>query len=424
MEKQSGDGRESARVEFSVSKSDAGTRADVFLTRALSSRLKESLSRERVKELFSAGLVNQYGRALKPSSKLAAGMLGIIADPEKLASIVAGGTSRLSIEPADLPLDVLHEDDRLVVINKAAGMSVHPAPGDRDPTVAAALMHRWGIAPTDVESGFERMDERNDAPDMDGDEGSGYARVLDPAEALKRALVKARIGIVHRLDKMTSGCLLVARDAAAHAFMGAQFAERTVRKEYLAVTVGVPAQESGTIDAPIARHPRDRMRFLAIARAKSDESLTRAAKDARTDYSVISESHGLALLKLRIHTGRTHQIRVHLKSIGVEIIGDAMYGTGANERFLKFLEGSRGKGTPKDWLELADEKAESGDAAVWSQGILDALGFDGEACRAGQMLHARMLAFTHPDGNRMDFTAPLPAYFESILEVLGLEHQP
>jgi 23S rRNA pseudouridine1911/1915/1917 synthase len=228
----------------------------------------------------------------------------------------------MAAQAEDLPLEILYEDAELLVINKAAGMVVHPAVGNWSGTVVNALLHHC-----------------EDLSEEGGDE---------------------RPGIVHRLDKETSGCLVVAKTDAAHRALSQQFAGREVRKIYLALALGVFRQSSGTVDAPIGRHPVHRQKMAVLPPGKGRES--------RTDWRVLGEldfgAQRVTMVQCRLHSGRTHQIRVHLAHLGHGLLGDATYGRRAGaER---------------------------------------------------QMLHAWQLGFFHPRTREwLVFTSPLPADFQS-----------
>jgi 23S rRNA pseudouridine1911/1915/1917 synthase len=239
-------------------------------------------------------------------------------------------------QPEDIPLRIVHEDAALLVLDKPAGLVVHPGAGTSSGTLVNALLAR--------------------VRDL-----SGVGGVLRP-------------GIVHRLDRGTSGLLLVAKSDEAHRALARQFANRTVEKEYLAVVLGVPARSSGEIDAPIGRDPVHRRRMSVRAPR---------GRAARTSWSVEERFDGAALLRVRIHTGRTHQIRVHLASIGHPVAGDPLYG---------------GTRTPPS----------RGAAALEALSSL-----------ARPALHAARLAFTHPSsGARLVFEAPLPADLAGLLDSL------
>lgn len=394
---------------FHVSNESAGTRADLFATRELSLIVGFQLSRKRVKMLFDAGAVIQVGKALKPSNKIKQGDLIVNCDEDTLASLKTPSEFLSRIVPVKVVLDAIYEDDKLVVINKPTGMSVHPSAGDSDPTIVAALMHRWGVR--DIELGIGAQLSESKQADIEIDE-LDVLNSSDAIENMKNALLVHRIGIVHRLDKMTSGCLVVARDSQSHAFISEQFASRQTRKEYIAITVGVPKESKGIIEAPIARHSRDRTRYIAIS--SGDSRLNKGkSRYARTDYEHVSTSSGLSLIKLQIHTGRTHQIRVHLKHIGLEILGDSLYGTSTNARFLKFLTGTDLRNAPSEWLKSFD--------ATDRERLASALDYDGEICRAGQMLHARLIEVEHPDGRILTLVSSFPCAFTQVCEIAALD---
>jgi 23S rRNA pseudouridine1911/1915/1917 synthase len=299
----------------------AGTRLDVALA-----RLAPDLSRARAQRLVADGRVRLAGRPAKPAARLRAGdVLEVeVPPPEPSAAI-----------PQDLPLAVLHEDADLVVLDKAAGMVVHPARGTPHSTVVNALLHR-----------------------------------------LAATSQLPRLGLVHRLDKDTSGCLVVAKTEAALAALQAQWKGRTVEKAYLALCHGaLPAE--GVLDTPYGRHPRDRTRFTGR---------TRAARRAITSWRTVESFEGAAsLAEVTLHTGRTHQIRVHLAEAGHPLLADAVYGGARREARLP-----------------AESPARRAAAAI-----------------GRQALHAARLALDHPrTGERLSFEAPLPADFRRALEVL------
>ncbi|HET7753651.1 MAG TPA: RluA family pseudouridine synthase [Anaeromyxobacteraceae bacterium] len=299
----------------------AGLRIDVALT-----RVAPELSRARARKLLDAGLVQVDGRLARASARLRGGeTLAVEIPPPEPSGLVA----------QDLPLTVLYEDADLIVLDKAPGMVVHPARGAPHSTVVNALLHRLGAG-------------------IGGD----------------------RIGLVHRLDKDTSGCLVVAKREESFAALQAAFKARDVAKTYLAVCHGSPP-DSGRFDTPYARHPTDRTRFTSRV-----ESSRRAVTGWR-----VRERFGdrAALVEVELHTGRTHQIRVHFADHAYPLLADATYGGARREARL----------APDDPVRRAAE----------------ALG--------RQALHAWRLAFAHPrTGKPLAVEAPIPADLASALELL------
>lgn len=240
-------------------------------------------SRAKAQAWIEAGLVTVGGKVVtKPSYKLRGETVEVEPPPASPASVAA----------EDIPLHVLHEDPDLVVINKPAGMITHPAPGVYSGTLVNAILGRFGL---DLSLG-ESEDE--DA-----------LRLQAPRPELVRP------GIVHRLDKDTSGVIVVARHEAAHRRLAEAFAGRTVYKRYIALTVGIPRE--GLLAAPIGRHPVDRTRMHVGGVA---------ARHAQSEFEVLAVAGGHALVSAILHTGRTHQIRVHLKHLQAPILGDEVYG--------------------------------------------------------------------------------------------------
>jgi 23S rRNA pseudouridine1911/1915/1917 synthase len=300
----------------------AGLRLDVAVTRAW-----PDLSRARAQALIADGRVQVDGKGAKGSARLRGGaLLTLEIPPPPPSGLVA----------QDLPLAVLHEDAALLVLDKAAGMVVHPARGSPHSTVVNALLFRLG----------------RDAPGGD------------------------RLGLVHRLDKETSGCLVVARTAAALASLQGQFKGRTVAKSYLALCHGA-VPERGRLDTPYGRHPRDRKRF---------SGRVTSARRAITEW-VVRERFGDAatLVEVALQTGRTHQIRVHLAEAGHPLLADEPYGGRRRESRL-----------------ASDHPVRMAAEAI-----------------GRQALHAWRLAFDHPStGKRVTFEAPLPADFGAAITAL------
>ena len=296
------------------------------LDRALGELFPEH-SRSYLARLVDRGHVRLDTRqAIKPSQRV---------EPGQSIELDLPDAEPASAVSQDLPLHILHEDDDIVVLDKPAGLVVHPAAGHRDGTLVNALLfHVEGL--------------------------SGIGGELRP-------------GIVHRLDKDTSGVMIVAKHDLAHRKLTAGWNTDRVRKEYVALVYGTPSPESGTIDAPIGRDPRDRKRMAVVV----------GGRDAVTEYEVVERLRGVSLVRCRLRTGRTHQIRVHLKSRGHPIVGDPVY------------SGPQWKGIPDRRL----------------QRLLEAF--------PRQALHAARITFPHPrSGDVLTFEAPLAADFAALLDGL------
>ena len=282
-------------------------------------------ARQRLDRYLAA--LGKWGSRSQVQKLIAAGAVRVAGHTAKAGTIVHGGQA-IEIEPVPLPvsagvepepiaLDVLYEDQHLLVINKPPGLVVHPAPGNWHGTLVNALLHHW----------------------------HGPRAGLDPA----------RPGIVHRLDKDTSGVLVIAKDAQTLAALGTQFRRREVEKQYVAFVWGRLRTQRGTIREPIGRNPAHRTRM----------AVRRGGREALTAFEVIERFDGVTMLRLFPHTGRTHQLRVHLAAIGHPILGDAVYGRARARQ--------------------------------------------GEALIQRQALHAEQIVFRHPaTGERMRVAAPLP----------------
>jgi len=254
-----------------VAAEDAGVRLDRYLAQHAA-----NLSRTRLQELISEGRVRVNGIATKPSHRVECGETIEVEIPEPRAS---------TLQPEALPLDVLYEDDDVAVINKPAGMVVHPGAGETSGTLVSVLLHRFG-------------------------ELSAVGGPLRP-------------GIVHRLDKGTSGALVVARNDEAHRRLVQEFQDRTVEKTYVALLHGKLREQSGRIELPVARDLRRRTRMT---------TRRRAGRPARTDWRVRLVLGGFTLIEAALHTGRTHQLRVHFSALGFPVVGDTLYGAPREER--------------------------------------------------------------------------------------------
>jgi len=324
----SGDPLSSAEpVELEVGPSEEGQRLDVFLVRRF-----PIYSRALLRRVITAGGVLIDGRRGKPAYRLRTGQRVRVVPPE---------IPRQAPLPEDIPLDVLYQDEHLVVVNKPAGMVVHPARGHWSGTLASALQHHFG-------------------------------------PKLSTAGGPTRPGIVHRLDRDTSGAILVARNEVAHARLSAQFAARTVEKEYYALVSGTPDRDRDWIDVPVGVHPQQRVKMAILPHGS-------AARSARTFYEVSERFRGFAALRIFPKTGRTHQIRVHLGHIGCPVLCDRQYG-GRSKLRRSELSGR----TEDDQVLLAR-----------------------------QALHARRLCFTHPATEEpMEVEAPLPNDMDAVLAEL------
>lgn len=300
---------------LSIIAEESGERIDALLARTL-----EDLSRSGAQRLIEQGAVLLEGRQVQKNTRIQRGDRITVMMPE---------TEEIPLVAQDLPLDVVYEDQDLIVVNKARGMVVHPAPGHPDGTLVNALL--WHC----------------------GDSLSGIGGEKRP-------------GIVHRIDKDTSGLLIVAKNDFAHQALSAQLADRSLSRVYEAVVRGRLREECGAIDRPIGRHPTDRKR-MAVTEKNS--------RPAVTHWEVLARYNGYTHVRCRLETGRTHQIRVHMASIGHPLLGDGVYGAPSPEKGLE-----------------------------------------------GQCLHARELKFIHPrTGEQMHFKTELPIWFTEVLSRLGPE---
>jgi len=317
-------------VNIIVKTEDSGRRLDAFLAEAIDIR-----SRSQIQKMIEGGdvLVNQ--KESKASHKL---RVGDEIDVE--ITEIAPAT----FAPEDIPIDIVYEDDSILVVNKSAGMVVHPGAGISSGTLANAVAYHFGMAESET---------------------SGVAGDIDR--------LKARVGIVHRLDKLTSGLILIAKTEDAHEKLSEQFRNRTVFKDYLTLVHGEMLEESGIIDAPIARERHNRTKMGVRAHGRHAISLWRIRR----------RFEKFTLLGVEIKTGRTHQIRVHLAHINHPVVGDEVYNSGR-------------------------------DKTVGDHSIRKAIAGLGRF-----FLHAEKLAFDHPaTGERMKFTVPLPGDLSEFLELL------
>ena len=290
----------------------AGERLDAFLARS-----ELGLSRSAAQKLMEEGCVTLMGKPGKKNDRLNVGDIVEVTIPEP---------REVDVAPTEIPLDIVYEDQDVVVINKPKGLVVHPAAGHQDDTLVNGLLYAMG------------------------DSLSGINGELRP-------------GIVHRIDKDTSGLLAVAKNDLAHTVLASQLKDHTMARTYEAIVCGTLKEDSGTVDAPIGRHPTDRKKMCVTERN---------SKPAVTHWEVIRRYRGYTHIRCRLETGRTHQIRVHMAYLGHPILGDTVYGR---------------------------KKAELG--------------------QDSQCLHAGALCFRHPrDGRPVMVFAPLPDYFQKVLEKL------
>jgi len=298
-------------LELIVTQENDGMRIDAYL------RANTEFSRSRVSALMLEGAISVDGEVqAKPSYKVSVGQRIVLDVPQ---------VRPVDIVPQNIPLDILYQDEDVVVVNKPCGMVVHPAAGNEDRTLVNALLYH--------------------VHDLSGIGG------------------EMRPGIVHRLDKDTSGLILIAKNDRAHTQLSDQFKERSMEKHYRAVAFGNFREEQGLIDAPIARHPVDRKKMAIVA----------DGKPSQTEWKVLEQLKSAVYLDVHLLTGRTHQIRVHMHSIGHPLLGDRIY-------------------APNIKTSVHIPRL---------------------------MLHAYSLAFTHPaTGERMELCAPLPEKFNATLEKL------
>ena len=299
------------------------------------------ISRSQLARLIKQGKVSVDGEPVYRGRRVLAGAVVEVELPSPPPT---------QLVAEDIPIDVLFEDDHLIVVNKRAGMVVHPSRGHDRGTLVNALLHRLGPA-----------GQRPGEP--------------------------GRPGVVHRLDKGTSGVLVVAKTQQALTHLAQQFAEHTSEREYLALVWGRPKQDAGTIDAPVGRHPKDRLRNAVVDGGR--RAVTHWSVVGQGTYGIAGNAKGgvVSLLRCRLETGRTHQIRVHLNHLGFPVLGDPLYGL---RRRVKRL--------PAALLPVLGE--------------LD-----------HQLLHARMLGFAHPkQERRLKYEAPVPDDYRVVLQTLGIAY--
>lgn len=297
--------------EYKITKNEAGIRIDKLI-----GELEKEISRTAIQRMIEEGSILVNEKQVKTSYKVASG---------DIITINEGKPQEADLLPQDIPLDIIYEDEDILIINKEKGMVVHPGNGNPDGTLVNAVMAKC--------------------------KGS-----------LSGIGGKIRPGVVHRIDKDTSGLVIIAKNDKAHINISEQIKNREVKKVYLALVRGVISENEAVINMPIGRSTKDRRKM----------AVSRNGKEAITEFEVLKRYKDFTYIKLNIKTGRTHQIRVHMSEIGHPVVGDEVYSNGKNPFNVK-----------------------------------------------GQMLHAKELEFVHPTTNKkVKFEAPLPKYFEDILEEL------
>lgn len=292
---------------FEVMQGDSGKRLDLFL-----SSYFQQWTRSHIQKLIKDGYITVNGQSIKSGYKLKLGDRIKVIEPEPRP---------VDVQAQDIPLDILYEDEDIIVINKPQGMVVHPAAGNYNSTLVNALLHH--------------------CRDLSGING------------------EMRPGIVHRIDKDTSGVLVVAKNDRSHVNLAQQIKDKTAVRKYIALVEGSIKEDAGTIDAPIGRHPVHRKKMAVVP----------GGRRAVTHFRVLERFKQYTLIEARLETGRTHQIRVHMAYIGHPVVGDPVYGYKKQSFNLK-----------------------------------------------GQLLHAQCLGFKHPrTGRYMEFCAPLPDYFTDVI---------
>lgn len=287
---------------------EGNERIDSFLSNEL-----QEYSRSYIQKLIKDGLVKVNNKIVKPKYNINQGDKIIIQLPKP---------RKISVTPENIPVEIIYEDDDLAIVNKPQGMVVHPAPGNYSGTLVNALLHHC-----------------NDLSSING--------VIRP-------------GIVHRIDKDTSGLLMIAKNNKSHNFLSEQLKEHSIKRIYYAIVYGIISEESGTINAPIGRHPINRLKMAVVEKN---------SKNAITHFKVIDRFEKYTLVQLQLETGRTHQIRVHMSYIGYPLLGDPVYGV------------------KREKIKLN-----------------------------GQALHAKVLGFIHPSTYEyMEFDSQLPKYFQEAL---------
>jgi len=303
---------------FNLPEHLSGLRADIAV-----SRLRSDLTRSQIRRLIGERSILVDGKPIKPSKRLNAG---------EVISIIIPPPEPLDVRPQDINISILYEDDEIILVNKPPGLTVHPGAGIRDGTLVNALLYR-----------------------CNGLSGIGG---------------KIRPGIVHRLDKDTSGIIVVAKNDFSHQHLVNQFKARLVEKRYVAIVVGEIKKDSGTFSTPIRRHPTNRIKMT---------TKTKTGREALTDWRVLKRYDEVTMVEIEPKTGRTHQIRVHFADNGFPLLGDRVYGPRRyNTPFLEYVSHKLGR----------------------------------------QALHASKLGFKHPkSGKKMEFSAPLAEDLKDVIRL-------
>ncbi|HEX9614591.1 MAG TPA: RluA family pseudouridine synthase [Bacteroidota bacterium] len=318
---------EREKIRLVVPPKQAKERLDVYLTHQV-----QNATRNKVQHAIENGSVLVNGKRVKPSHQIS---------PGEIIEVTLPRPPRMDAQPEDIPLQIIHEDDDLLIVNKPAGMVTHPAFANYTGTLVNALLHH--------------------------------------TRSLSTLNTEMRPGIVHRLDKDTTGLMVIAKNDVAHQFLAKQFSRRTIDREYWALVWGRFEEKQGTIDAALGRSKRDRKKV----------AVSTEGKPAVTEYSVLQQFEFLTLVRLKLKTGRTHQIRVHLAHIGHPVFGDPTYG-----------------GRTVTWGGLAGKKAQH------AASLLKII--------QRQALHAKTIGFIHPSSREpMRFDSGLPDDFQTVLDRIG-----
>ncbi|XP_057796943.1 RNA pseudouridine synthase 2, chloroplastic isoform X4 [Salvia miltiorrhiza] len=338
------------------------------------------ISRARVQSSIRSGLVSVNGRVINKASHMV--RLG------DMVNCTIADLQPLRAEPEDIPLDIVYEDEHVIVVNKPAHLVVHPAPGNATGTLVNGILHHCRLS--SISFNPETLPE---VDDDSGDEISALSLDQGPGEGIAFGLSEASVrpGIVHRLDKGTSGLLVIAKDEHSHSHLSEQFKKHTIKRVYVSLTCGVPTPLSGRVDVPIGRDVNNRIRMIATPGSATQGR----ARHAVSRYKVIEilAGGGCALVEWRLETGRTHQIRAHAKYLGVPLLGDDVYG-GTKSMGLSLLQSKNPSSYHGQLLELV-------------------------ARLERPCLHALILGFEHPKtGENISFSEIPPTDFAEILDRL------